>query len=214
MHDLDSRFLGPFDCFGQRFMKAGRYPYRIARAGLTGVADDFPYLVQVAEAPAERRMVQHLALVRAEGQTLAVDQKELHVQVGDLVLWHGPRLARPFAVEGAKAFFNSTRLSAEAGYSHVFGVPGEYHWVDAHGSRLRGRVVVAPVCATTEAHRRQWVDQARQGSLVMITGDRAEPEELHIVAGQTVYFALTKTPGVSITDARLVTGDAGGRAGC
>jgi hypothetical protein len=37
----------------------------------------------------------------------------------------------------------------------------------------------------------------------MITGTKAEPAEVEIVVGQTVYFAVTKAPGISISDAPM-----------
>ena len=38
----------------------------------------------------------------------------------------------------------------------------------------------------------------------MIAGERAEPREIDIVTGQTVFFAITKGPGISITDQRVL----------
>jgi hypothetical protein len=44
-----------------------------------------------------------------------------------------------------------------------------------------------------------------QGALVTIKG-RAEPQQVEIVTGQTVFFAVVDAPGITITDQRLEAG--------
>jgi hypothetical protein len=38
----------------------------------------------------------------------------------------------------------------------------------------------------------------------MIDGDRADPAEIDVVVGQTVFFAIVKSSGMTITDERLI----------
>lgn len=207
MDTLDSRKLGAFDCFGQRFMRAGSYSYRLSRAGFTGLSDQFPFVVHVSEADDGHRMAQHTVFVREEGRRLVAEPGELKIQRGDLVLWHGKGVQYAFAVEGEKAFFSSTAMRAEAGFSHAFTSPGEYRWVDSHGSGLSGRVLVKPFDAETEESRRRWFESAKKGTVVTINGNIAQPAEVSVHAGQTVFFAIVKTEGISITDDRVLKGD-------
>jgi hypothetical protein len=39
---------------------------------------------------------------------------------------------------------------------------------------------------------------------VIIDGDQANPQEITIVTGQTVFFAVENAPGITITDASLL----------
>ena len=39
----------------------------------------------------------------------------------------------------------------------------------------------------------------------MIDGEQAEPVRIEIVTGQTVFFAIVKGPGVTVTDRRLLS---------
>jgi hypothetical protein len=43
----------------------------------------------------------------------------------------------------------------------------------------------------------------------MVSYDKAEPAEVDIVVGQTVYFAIVTGPGITITDARLASAQHG-----
>jgi hypothetical protein len=51
----------------------------------------------------------------------------------------------------------------------------------------------------------QWLSRLESGSLVHVRGDRAEPEAVDILVGQTVVWAVEDAPGVSITDSSLIT---------
>ena len=203
MDVFDSRAIGPLDAYGQRFMRAGSYPYRLAPAGLTGLGTS-TFLVEVTEAKEERRMEQHDVAVFAKGRELLADPPELTVAQGDMVLWHGRGLTTRFAVDGEKEFFRSNALVNESGFGHAFGVAGEFGWADANGSGLSGRVIVADFDASTDAGRRRWFETVGKGTVVMIEGRNAEPAEVKIIVGQTVFFAVVKAPGVSITDERLL----------
>jgi preprotein translocase subunit YajC len=43
-----------------------------------------------------------------------------------------------------------------------------------------------------------------KGTLVVISGDKVEPTFVEISVGQTVFFAVEKADGVTITDRRLI----------
>ena len=53
----------------------------------------------------------------------------------------------------------------------------------------------------------------KKGTVVMVTEGKAQPREVQIMTGQTVFFAIPKGPGISITDERLLAeGQRGGKA--
>ena len=219
--NLDSRALRNTDCFGQRFMKPGTYTYALVPAGGAGASDDFPYIVEVVDKSSEkdREMHQTTVTVRfvkerhgdccdertSDPGRFVPDQERVTVEAGDMVVWNSPDAAtRPFAVDGQKEFFSSTALTNECGYTHVFMTPGEHEYVDAHGSGLRGVVRVADPKVRTQEELRAWQSRLGEGTLVMISDGRPEPAEVEIMLGQTVFFAIVKGPGVTITNAALV----------
>jgi plastocyanin len=220
--NLDSRALRNTDCYGQRFMKPGTYPYALVPAGGVGAGGEHPYLVEVVEKASgrgERDMHQTSVTVRflkeshgdccdervSDAGRFVPDEERVTIEAGDMVLWHSPDAAtRPFAVEGQKEFFGSAALTNECGYTHVFRSPGEHAYVDAHGSGLRGIVRVTDPRPRTAEELRAWQARLGEGTLVMINDGRAEPAEVEIMLGQTVFFAVVTGPGVSITDAALV----------
>jgi hypothetical protein len=51
---------------------------------------------------------------------------------------------------------------------------------------------------------RKWIEALSKGTLIHVVGDKAEPSKVKIVAGQTVFWAVEKAPGISITDSRFV----------
>ncbi|MGH7133887.1 MAG: hypothetical protein ACREJO_18310 [Phycisphaerales bacterium] len=131
----------------------------------------------------------------------------LRVEAGDLVLWNCPDHKAPgFAVvgEASREFFSSARLTNECGYSHAFGLPGEYAWADANGSGLNGVVRVRDPHCRTEADVERWRRELTKGALVMIADGKAEPTKVNVVVGQTVFFAVVKADGVTVTDRRLL----------
>ncbi len=219
--NLDSRALRNTDCYGQRFMKPGTYPYTLVPAGGAGASTDFPFVVEVVEKTSKRdgEMHQTAVTVRfvkerhgecceersASPGRFVPDQERVTVEAGDMVLWNSPdAAARPFAVEGQKAFLGSTALTNECGYTHVFTTPGEHEYADANGSGLRGVVRVKDPQPRTREDLRAWQARLGEGALVMISDNRPEPAELEIVLGQTVFFAVVKGPGVTITEASSV----------
>jgi plastocyanin len=204
---LDSRAIGFGDTYGQRFMRPGTYRYHVVPAGTGAMLDERPYTITVKAVDGESSMEQHMVTLRAEGRGFVPDKDKLTVREGDLVAWSCPdaRAVR-FEVRGDKEFFGSARLTNECGYSHAFGLPGEYEWVDAYGDETRGVVRVKDVHCETDAEVERWRKQLAKGTLVMIADGKAEPAEVDIITGQTVFFAVVAGKGISITD-RALLGD-------
>lgn len=219
---LDSRALRNTDCYGQRFMKPGTYPYALVPAGGAGTTAEFPYVVEVVEKGSKRDREMHQTAVTVrfvkerhgnccderstEPGRFVPDQERVTIEAGDMVVWNSPDAAtRPFAVDGQKEFFGSAVLTNECGYTHVFTTPGAHEYVDANGSGLRGVVRVADPRPQTVDELRAWQSRLGEGTLVMVNDARPEPAEVEIVLGQTVFFAVVNGAGVTITDAALVT---------
>lgn len=216
---LDSRVLRFTDCYAQRFMKPGTYRYGVVAAGVhpdhPAAADttralrrgpaSAPFTVQVEEGTEPGgTMGQTVLTVRREGNRFLVDQPTVRVRAGDMVLWHGTDASWPFAVAGEKEFFGSDRLVNESGFSHAFTAAGTHEWADAYGSHLRGTVRVRQPRLGTAKDVEAWQSRMSAGTLVTITDAVAEPAEVDLVVGQTVFFVVTRGPGVSVTDVALL----------
>ena len=207
MDTLDSRALRFNDCYAQRFMKAGKYAYNVLPVLGACVTGDRPFSIQVGESTGDR-MKQHSVVVRFKEGKFSVDKESLTIAAGDLVLWNCPDTkAVPFTVTGDREFFASDRLVNESGYSHAFGSADRYEWTDAFGTGVSGVIRVKDAGCKTAADFQRWQKELAKGTLVTITGATAEPREVEIVTGQTVFFIVTKGPGISITDKRLLGGE-------
>jgi plastocyanin len=207
MDTLDSRALRFTDCYAQRFMKPGRYAYHVVTAMSHCVSSERPFTIQVGES-VEQTMKQHSVVIRQKGGRFTVEPETLSIGAGDLVLWHCSATgAVPHMIVGDKEFFSSDRLVNESGYSHAFGSADQYEWVDAYGSGASGIVRVRDAECRSTADFQRWRQQLAKGTLVTITGTSAEPREIDILTGQTVFFIVTKGPGISITDRRLLGGE-------
>ena len=202
---FDSRMLRLTDSYGQRFMKAGTFRYHVVPTGAEWLIEARPFVVNVVEGSSKNEMLQHNVAVRAEGAAFSVDQPELSIGTGDLVLWHcSDRKTAPYAVIGDKEFFASHRLVNESGYAHAFRFAGEYSWRDALGGDLNGVVRVRNANCERQQDFRKWYGSLRTAALVMISDTTAEPREIEITLGQTVFFVVTKSRGISITDERAL----------
>lgn len=202
---LDSRALRRTDCYGQRFMRPGRYAYNVLPAGGHILTDVAPYSVVVQDRAGNEEMQQHTVQIGHDGHTFRPDQPEITIAEGDLVLWHCP-VSTPtgYEVVGQKTFFASASLTNECGYSHAFGIAGDYEWVDANGGGAGGVVhVLDPGCRTTD-DLRAWRESLSTAHLVTIVDGQVDPAELTVRVGQTVYFTVVTGTGVTVTDRRLV----------
>lgn len=203
---VDSRALRNTDTYGQRFMRPGTYRYAIGPAGTGGYTQEYPWVVTVNDGePKPGEMSQTLVVVRREGKGFVPDQPKVTVNAGDMVMWHSPDSAdRPFMVVGEKEFFASDRLVNESGYTHAFTSEGSYEWADANGSDARGVIRVSNPDLRLAKGQRAWQRAQRQGTVVMINDGKAEPAEVDVVVGQTVFFAVVAGPGVTVTDVTLL----------
>jgi hypothetical protein len=205
---FDSRALRRTDCYAQRFMKAGIYPYNVLPAFGDLIGRERPFKIKVAEPKEKRAMTQHNVIVRFEKGIFTVDEGDLVIDAGDLVLWNCPEGASPYCVAGEKEFFSSCRMINECGYSHAFGSAGEYHWRDAYGGDARGTVKVRDPQCKDQAQFVRWYEHTlKKGTVVMIAGGKPKPSSVEIVVGQMLFFAIVKGPGMSITDERLIVGE-------
>jgi plastocyanin len=208
MNQLDSRALAFTDCFAQRFENPGEVTYEVVHAaGAMIDLKERPFRIEVAPAGGDSREAeQHDVVVRWAGRTFAVEPAELKIAAGEVVLWHTPDAKAPgFLVRGAgpDGDFSSAALGQNAVYTHAFGLAGDYRWVDANGSRVGGQVRVREVDGKDKRAMGTWANAIAKPTLVTISGDRVEPEQVRIYVGQTVFFAVEKAPGVTITDSRI-----------
>jgi plastocyanin len=207
---LDSRALRATDGYGQRFMREGGYGYHVLPAGGGAIDLDRPFRIDVGARRSDGRMTQHPVSLRWDGRGFVPDRDKLAIEAGDLVSWNCPDTDAPaFEIAGDKDFFGSASLVNECGYSHAFGMPGSYPWTDANGSGLKGTVHVKAVSCATRADLAHWRAKLSKAALVMIQHGKADPPEVEIVVGQTVYFAVVTGPGITITDARLAAAQYG-----
>jgi len=207
--NFDSRALGKTDCYGQRFMKVGTYRYHVLPVGGDRYTDERPYMIKVVERRATTKMNSHNVAVTQVGHFHA-EPGEITIEAGDMVLWNCCTSgAQPYIVVGDKEFFNSARLVNESGYTHAFGTPGEFEWVDVHGGKASGIVRVKnPACKDAKDVQR-WRNQLSKGTIVMISDGKVEPQQVEIMVGQTVFFAVVNGVGISITDRRIAGMGAG-----
>jgi hypothetical protein len=54
--------------------------------------------------------------------------------------------------------------------------------------------------------RDQWFETLQKAGAIKIKGKSSSPASVKIVVGQTVFWSVTESPGVAITDGRLVSG--------
>ncbi len=216
MNSLDSRVIGYGDCFAKKFSFPGTARYLlVAAAGVDLPLEGDTFNIRVKKCAGKPgKGNQHTLAVRREGTRLTIDQPQLEIEEADTVLWHGADATVPgFAVRGecGDREFDSSCLDEEMIYTHAFGVPGEYRWADAHGSNISGVISVRSPQTTGKKAQREWLKGLSSGTLIHIRGDKADPERVQLLTGQTVFWAVEKAPGISITDTRLLGKGAGAR---
>lgn len=215
MDILDSRALRYTDCFAQKFTSPGQVQYQITTSGGTFLPldPDHVFTIEVKERPKEAKPKAddegetHEVTVRRDGQQFTADPPKLQISVGDVVLWRANDPATPgFAIrgEGKGSSFDSSALTANSLYTHAFGTPGEYRWVDANGGPVSGVLRVNPLPSDDKKERDKWIKNLSIGLLVTVNGNSATPNDIKMAVGQTVFWAIEKASGITITDARLV----------
>lgn len=209
MTALDSRSLTYVDCFGLKFPKPGTFRYDVSTAAGAGLHDEARFSVDVREGPGKGGN-QHDVQIRLEGRELVADPPQVVIDVGDVVLWNTTDSRIPgivIAGDEADANFDSRRLRDQAIYTHAFGQPGQYVWRDAWSGEIGGTVDVRspdpePGDREGAAH---WIKSLADGTLIHVKGSDVSPERVEIVTGQTVFWAIEQSPGISITDVDLLT---------
>jgi plastocyanin len=207
MSSLDSRFLSYLDCFGQRFSAQGRVHYAVTSPTAACLAlDDKPFLIKVGS-KSDAESQQHNVEVQFRDGALTVTPNQLKIAAGDVVVWHSTLATTPpYAVWGdlEDGQFSSMALRREAFYSHAFGTAGEFRWRDANDSGVEGVVRVHGFDPNDREACDQWRKELQEGAVVTIDGDRVDPHEVDIVAGQTVFFTATGSRGLTITEETVV----------
>jgi plastocyanin len=213
MNTLDSRSIRHGSCYAHRFTTAGTFGYT-----LTPLPSSLA--THHGEPPAQAVIVtgddydaatqrQHQVTVSVADGHLVAQPAELRVHAGDLVVWSTDTSAAfGFRIRGriGGELVDSASMRTESVFTYAFGLAGDYEWVDANGSGLRGQVRVRlPEPAADQEER---LTRLERGTLVHVRGDRAEPESVEIMVGQTVVWAVEDSPGVSITVATLLTAGA------
>ena len=217
MTTLDSRSMGPLDCFVQKITESGDLVFEIrgAAAGFCPLDEKSAARIKVKPNKASRAQQRtsgkqhHVPVIFNKGVFKAVSAPKELMQ-GDAILFHpsGPDLPS-FSVVGrmGKTAFSSTELRDQAVFTHPFGLPGKYHWADANGSGVGGVIVVENEPATGKEGAERALERMAEGVLVHIVGDKVKPKEVRISTGQTVFFAVESTEGITITDVTLLGRD-------
>ncbi len=206
MSALDSRALTYLDCFFHRFDEPGTVRYAVGgplAACLT--IDELRFTLTIEKGDGEQR--QHHVEVRHRDGSFTVVPKDLVISAGDVVLWHtSSSTSPPFGVWGRRDGdeqehdFSSASLTGGSVYSHAFGSPGSVSWTDAEHGRVGGTIVVRDLDMGDADQCRRWAGTLTEGIVVTVQDDRAEPAELEIVTGQTVFFAIADGEGVTVTE--------------
>lgn len=206
MNSLDSRFCRVGDTFAQKFSQAGRYIYDFNLPGLNQLdKEKGRFTINVKNADKQEGQ-QHFVVVRMDGKTLIADPPQLDIAAGDVVLWSTNDQNTPgFSVSGHsdKDSFNSAALVREALYSHAFGSPDEIEWGDMNGHGLSGKISVRVPSTKSQKEMDSFKELLTRGTVVTIREGKADPAHLTVSVGQTVFFAVEKAEGITITDRRL-----------
>jgi plastocyanin len=155
----------------------------------------------------KKRSSQHVVPLNYVDGNFVFRKQELDIHEGDSLVFHLETPKSPaFAVQGriGKLRFSSANMVDKAVFTHAFGFPGTYEWVDANGSGIGGVVTVLEHTAKTQSDATELMKTMENGVLVHIVGDKVDPAEITITVGQTVFFAVEKSSGITITDASLV----------
>ena len=208
MNTLDSRFCRLGDTFAQKFSRPGLYNYDFNLPGLHRLdpqAGRFSINVQGAGDPKQDGK-QHFVIVRQDGKTLTADPPKLDIATGDVVLWStdDPNTAG-FSIGGysGKDSFNSASLAGEALYTHAFGSPDEIDWEDANGHGLAGKITVRMPSTQSPKETDAFKATLTKAIVVVISGQKVQPAQVEVLVGQTIFFAVEKADGITITDRRL-----------
>ncbi len=207
MNILDSRALCYGDTFAQRLSVPGQVRFRISSvAGLAFSLEDGFIINAKSPGSAKRKANQHNITVRMHEGHLMADPPKLDIEAGDLVLWSAFDRSTPaFSVSGSfeGGAFDSSALRLESVYTHAFGLAGRYEWEDANGHPVSGTVIVQNPKENAFRDHAECLKMLAKGHCVVIKGKVVEPATVEIMTGQTVFWAIEKADGITITDSQL-----------
>ncbi len=209
MHTLDSRSLRLGDCFGQKFPVPADIRYFVSAAELLPRAENRTeggHIIKVLPAVEGSEPQQHNVVVARNQGQLTVEPSRLEIHAGDGVLWHttDPEVAGFHVAGSGEDFqFNSARIRGEAVFTHAFGVPGRYEWIDPNGSGVGGTIEVEAMTCKGSEERDRWFEMLKKPAGIKIKGKKSSPAAVSITVGQTVFWSITDSPGVAILDKRL-----------
>lgn len=202
---FDSRSLRNTNFYIQKIPVVGILNYRLTNAG--GGISGTEYTIKVIGTDEKRKPRQHSLNVLREARVLRVNQPEIEASIGDAMIWSAADREVPgFAVRGKVGDFefDSTALYSEAVFTNAFGMPGDYEWRDANGSSIGGVIHVRDPKLESPRDQRKWLETLKEGKLILIRGKNVEPQEVEILTGQTIFWAVEKADGITITDTRLL----------
>jgi plastocyanin len=211
MNTLDSRSLRPGNCFGQKFPVTGEVRYFISAGGeLVPAADqrsEGGFVIDVKPAGAGSKSKQHNVHVTRKGNSLEPSPAKLEIRAGEGVLWYTTdATVSGFHVAGAgkKFQFSSACIENDAVFTHVFAVPGKYEWRDPLGSGVHGGVEVENAAPASREERSKWYESLAKPASFEVKGRKSSPASVKIVVGQTVFWSISESKGMAITDSRLL----------
>jgi plastocyanin len=209
MHTLDSRHLNLGNCFGQRFPKVGEVHYFVSLGEtIPGAAarSEGGHIITVRPARVGVAPEQRDVVVSVDNGSLSVAPSRLEIYAGDSVLWYtaSPQVTGfQVAGYGPNFEFNSARMQDDAVYTHAFGTPGSYEWHDPNGSGASGIVNVEGFSHKGYAGNDRWFELLTTPATFEINGNKSSPASVDIVVGQTVFWSISKSPGIAVSDKRL-----------
>lgn len=214
MHQLDSRNLGPLNCYMQKVTSKEDITLEVRKssAAFLPMDDLKSQNVKVKALTATQRTAreegkQHSISLDFKENDFHVDLSAVDVREGDTLIFHQAQRKQPsFAVRGmmGKTGFDSSSMVDQAVYTHAFGLAGRYEWADANGSGVGGVVNVVDETAEGRKGSERIMKSLSEGVLVHIVGKKVSPAEVTISTGQTVFFAIEETSGITITDVNLL----------
>ena len=167
MDTLDSRFLRIGDCIAIKFKTPGTLRHMLStgshvrtEAGRTSA--------ELGESQGRRPAGQTAHHSGKKRRAAGCGQYQRRRRSGGrhrAVAHYGPGHSTDsrWVAQGEKHEFSSHLLKDEAVYTHAFGSPGTYEWVDPVGGDFRV-VVVKPVTPKNDKERQAWLDSLSKGA--------------------------------------------------
>ena len=205
MDFLNSQQLTYQDGYLHVFRTPGVYEYRLLflPPSYENSERDNRYTINVVENGGEAgKGSQHDVVLHwnASQHTYLPDPESVTVHVNDYVLWHvetDTPAAPPYGIRGESTtgmVFDSRGMGRHDVFTHMFMLPGEYHY--RVNNQSEGSVLVQDhKDLSYEVH----AERASKAPLVHIARGSLNPRSIEIVAGQTVIWFVEEGEQVTIT---------------